>query len=99
MTQRFVPGVGKLAIVNGLLSGPITYCVLGRRDSITNALMHLTEQLRVMLCTAPLKFSYDLENPCDPRRLQSTHQGHMIMHDAVPRPMKPMPSVVNDGTL
>jgi hypothetical protein len=38
MTQRFVPGVGKLAIVNGLPSGPTTYLVPGRRDSITNAL-------------------------------------------------------------
>ena len=58
MTQRFVPGVGKLAIVNGLPSGPITYCVLGRTDSITNALVHLTEQLGAMLTRRPLKFSY-----------------------------------------
>ena len=53
MTQRFVPGVGKSAIVNGLPSGPITYWVLGRRGSITNHLMHLTEQLRSMLRAAP----------------------------------------------
>ena len=45
ITQRFVPGVGKLAIVKGLPSGPMTYGVRGRRGSITNHLMHLIEQL------------------------------------------------------
>ena len=51
-TQRFVPGVGKSAIVNGLPSGPITYCVLGRRGSVTNTLMRLPE-ITPAQCYAP----------------------------------------------
>ena len=58
MTQRLVPGVGKSAIVNGLPSGPTTYMVVDRRDSITNTLSRLTEQLGAILRAAPLKFSY-----------------------------------------
>src|SRR5215470_212276 len=36
MTQRFVPGAGKSAIVSGLPSGPITYFARGRRGSFMN---------------------------------------------------------------
>ena len=56
MTQRFVPGVGKLAIVKGLPSGPMTYGVRGRRGSITNHLMHLIEQLAQRYAPPPKIF-------------------------------------------
>jgi hypothetical protein len=36
-----------------LPSGPITYLFLGRRDSIANTPMHLTEQLGATLRAAP----------------------------------------------
>src|SRR5262245_34341352 len=55
MTQRFVPGAGKSAIVNGLPSGPITYLALGRRGSVMNKLTHSTDQLRGESYSPPLK--------------------------------------------
>src|SRR5262245_40345398 len=42
MTQRFVPGAGRSAIVSGLPSGPMTYLALGRRGSVMNLLTHST---------------------------------------------------------
>jgi hypothetical protein len=44
MTQRFVPGAGKSASVNGLPSGPITKLVLGRNGCNTNTLTQSTKQ-------------------------------------------------------
>src|SRR5215467_11405001 len=38
ITQRFVPGAGRSAIVSGLPSGPITYFALGRWGSVMGTL-------------------------------------------------------------
>src|SRR6202050_2622799 len=42
MTQRFVPGAGKSAIVSGEPSGPITYLTLGRWGSVIATLTNST---------------------------------------------------------
>src|SRR5712692_6334500 len=43
MTQRFVPGAGKSAIVKGLPSGPITHFGLGRMGNVIKTLTPTTE--------------------------------------------------------
>jgi hypothetical protein len=57
MTQRFVPGAGKSAIVNGLPSGPITYFALGRRGSVMDQLTHSTLAMRVKCTARDLRFA------------------------------------------
>ena len=49
MTQRFLLGAGKLAIVNGLPSGPITYLGLGRTGTVMKTLTQTTEQFGATL--------------------------------------------------
>src|ERR1700687_4218562 len=42
MTQRFVPGAGKSAMVRGEPSGPMTYLTLGRWGSVIATLTNST---------------------------------------------------------
>src|SRR4029079_3203958 len=42
ITQRFVPGAGRSAMVRGLPSGPMTYFTLGRWGSVIGTLTHCT---------------------------------------------------------
>src|ERR1700733_10368606 len=54
MTQRFVPGAGKSAMVRGEPSGPMTYLTLGRWGSVISN-SHQLDHYRGRLYAAPLK--------------------------------------------